>query len=517
MKKLLILIVFSNAFCFVSASPLEVVTEVLDRLYEANGHFVHLKPRITISSDTEKVAAFYPRQNLIIVEEKAYQICQTFGKNALSALAFIIGHELAHTKDRRHDSNYLAFDYAIDGDKQEEYNADVFGLFNAYLADYKSIEILPNLIDKIYEDYNLKGKALKRYPSLEERQHTARTVKKTVKRLIQVYEGANYLASTGKYDLAAVSYEYIANYYQGRELYNNMAVNFALHAINFTDKDVDVMLYPLELDWNSRIKKPKTDRGDKDLTLEERQYRQSYLEKAEKYLEKAKTLDPQYFLSDLNMVCVLSLLGNYQEAIDYYHNNKLKAKAQWSGVSYQTKAALHSALAVAYAKQNTNAGIIEARKIWSELKNNKSPLIVYQANYNLKMLTQEPCDPLKIYNAQAPFDFRKIIDRVQIHRVNSSIMGESNKFLLSKTKGIELIIQKKDHSTVYHYSTPRDNFTLQRVTKSSTQNRVIDNLNRRYRSATVGLSDGYFNVYSDEKGIIFFDEKGRIKEWGKFW
>lgn len=514
MKKLFLffLLLSSNGLLFAAInSPLEISKQVLQKLYQTNGNFIHLKPNIKITSDVEKVAAYYPRQNLIIIEEKAYNICQSFGADAQSALAFIIGHELAHAFEKSHETNYLAFDHAIEGDKKAEYNADIFGLFNAYLANFKSIDILPELIDRIYDEYKLKNKKLTSYPSLEERQYTARTVVEAVNRLIQVYEGANYLAAIGQYDLAAASFEYIASHYQGREVYNNLGVNYALHAINFTDKDVDVFLYPLELDWESRIKKPKTDRGDKDLSPEQMQYRRMFLLKAKKYLEKASLMDPKYFISDLNMVCVLSLLGNYQQAIDYYSLNNLELKAQWSSASSQTKANAKSALAIAYAKQKTQSSLQEARKIWEQLKDNNSPLVTYQAKYNLKMLSQKPCSPLKSYDNPPPINLDTTTDNIRLHHVNYS-----NAFLLNKSKKISLAIQVKQNSIVYHYSTPINKFTLQRITSTSMKNQKINNFDEDKLSLAVPLNKGYFDVYSKEKGIIFFNEKGQILEWAKF-
>jgi len=37
--------------------------------------------------------------------------------------------------------------------------ADIFGVFSAYLSGYKTIKILPDLIQKLYEGYGLTDKA----------------------------------------------------------------------------------------------------------------------------------------------------------------------------------------------------------------------------------------------------------------------------------------------------------------------------------------------------------------------
>ncbi len=77
-------------------SPLQVAQSVLDRLYAANGNYTFKKPKIVLSTENKKVAAFSPWKNTITLDQKMYDICRGFGRDSLAALAYIIGHELVH-------------------------------------------------------------------------------------------------------------------------------------------------------------------------------------------------------------------------------------------------------------------------------------------------------------------------------------------------------------------------------------------------------------------------------------
>lgn len=515
MKKISILSLLLIANWSVLANTAQlanIATQILQKLYYTKGDYSYTLPSIEVSTDTKSVAAYKPFTNKIVIEEKAWAICQTFGENAWSALAFIISHELAHAAEKEHETNYLAYDHVVDGDKKKEYDADVFGLFNAYLANYRSIEILPDLIEKIYIEYSFLEKEFANYPSLEERKDIAITVKNSVAELINIYEGANYLVAYGKYELATASYEYILKSYQGREVYNNLAINAALHAINFTDKDVDVMLYPLELDWNTRLKKNRPPRGYKDLDPMEQQYRQQYLIKAKKYLNNSLQLDNNYYIAHLNMMCVLSLLGQQQEAIDYYYQKQLNDKDKWTNATAISFDATRSALAVAHSKkENSNQSIITARKIWEELKQHPSPTIAYPANYNLKMLSQTKCEPLREFNAQPTIEVEELIDNVRLHRFNPT-----TSITLSKTEKIGLGMQKTAHSVIYKYTTPKASFILQRVVNFPQQGQKLSQLKGEALANVVVLSQGHFEIFKPEKAMLFYDEKGQLKEWAKF-
>ena len=236
---------------------------------------------------------------------------------------------------------------------------------------YKTIKILPALIQKLYTGYGLVDQQLTKYPPLGIRKRTAREVRKKVEELIQIFEVANHLSAIGQYDLAATSYHYISKYYQGPEILNNEGIAYALHAINFGDNNVDQYLYPLELDWSTRLIKPGLLEGDRALSPEDRRYRQKFLIKALDTFKKALLLNPHYFTADLNIICVMTLMGNYQQAIDYYTSNQVKFIA----TNYEQRAKVNMALAIAKAASNDWNLINEAKTTWGQYALSNIPAI----------------------------------------------------------------------------------------------------------------------------------------------
>ncbi|MBK9016294.1 MAG: hypothetical protein IPM82_20715 [Saprospiraceae bacterium] len=169
-------------------------------------------------------------------------------------------------------TSFLAYDRHTDGDIVFEESADVQGVFMAYLAGYRTTQILPELIKCIYQEFDLPAR-LTGYPSLLERQNTVKKVQSMSTELIRVYEAGNYLFSMSKYDLAISCFEHVENWYKGREVYNNLGLGYAYLAMNFTANNADPYLFPLEISWDTRMKKPLAPRGGKDLEPEERRLR----------------------------------------------------------------------------------------------------------------------------------------------------------------------------------------------------------------------------------------------------
>ena len=101
-------------------APPAAVQQLFDQLYAVNGITRIKKPALSMSGENVKVAAYYPSKNAIVLDEKAWQICRSMGRDSLAALAFIFGHELAHAfqteiRDGRVKTNFLAYDKNFSG------------------------------------------------------------------------------------------------------------------------------------------------------------------------------------------------------------------------------------------------------------------------------------------------------------------------------------------------------------------------------------------------------------------
>ena len=323
------LIIFLFFVTIIHANPIEdaevQVKKIVKRLHKTNGNFLlGDAPRIVINKERKYGASYNPKLHRLSIDLELYDVCQTFGDKSMDALAFIIGHEMAHCyMEHPFFSEFNNYDKSNGSKIASEKGADIYGLFNAYLAGYESFQLIPEVINKIYDTYNLKDH-LKGYPSRQERLTTATEVQAQIEELIDIYEAANFLSAIGEYNLAAASYEYILSYYQGREIYNNLGVNYALEAIYYVDMDFHFYLYPLEIDWNSRIKMPKkSPYEDFDMNLDYKYYN---LWKAKTCFERAGKMDPSYITADINIMCVLAFYENYEGVIEYYENMKRSNK-----------------------------------------------------------------------------------------------------------------------------------------------------------------------------------------------
>ena len=73
----------------------EKALRVYERLRAARGDFRYPVPTLYMTQK-EEVAEMNYRENTIYLGEKAFNVCESFGAESESAIAFILGHELTH-------------------------------------------------------------------------------------------------------------------------------------------------------------------------------------------------------------------------------------------------------------------------------------------------------------------------------------------------------------------------------------------------------------------------------------
>jgi len=512
MKYIYIILFF---FCFANLPAKSIedvhaeVTKLVKHLHTVNGNFtLGGAPKVLINEKPGPGASYNPKLHRLSIDLKVYNICQSFGDQATDALAFIIGHEMAHCYMEHHFfSKFNNYHKCNGSELSPEKGADIYGLFNAYVAGYKSFDIVPEVISEIYKGYRLKDN-LKGYPSKQERINIGQEVQTQIQELIAIYESANYLSAIGEYDLAATSYEYILKYYQGREVYNNLGVNYALEAIYFTDKDHDLYLYPLEIDWDTRIKKPKSDRGEGDLTEEEMDYRMAYLTKAKKMFEKAGRMDQSYYTADINIICVLTLMKEYEQAVAYYQQTEKSKKTTMYSVNAVQKESAR--LAMANAKANMPSKKEEADRIFAKLMTSENTQIAYQARYNQRILEEGKCGAPEDISCFEPITVPDYVDNVRTHRYRANT---SSKELSDYYK---ITIDHLDNSTVYQYLKNESVvFTFQKVnTKPSADDDLLDTVEK---GKIINSTDGYFIVCEDNRSVFYMSSKNKLNSWGKYY
>lgn len=307
----------------------KVLKQVYSSLVQSIGNQSQVAPDIALVESERFVASFSPSKNSIKFERKAYEICTSFGKDSLNAMAYILAHELGHFyKDhgwlKEAGSAYASMEFGkqlkksklrLDTLKIYESQADEFAGFYGHVAGYNVLGIAPQVLEKIYKEYDLPNK-LPKYPSLDERIKIAEIAKDIMNELIPLFEFSLESYAIGEYSLAAFGFQEIAKEFPSREMFNNIGVCNATMALSLFDKDSVKLIYPFEIDANSRL----YENNERGLEEEKEELKKELLEKAIYNFKKAVSLDPNYFYAYINLSLCSDLVENTRDA-EYFLGN----------------------------------------------------------------------------------------------------------------------------------------------------------------------------------------------------
>ncbi len=504
-----------------AATPQTVAQAVLDRLYATNGNYTFKKPALVISAENKKVAAYSPWKNTITLDEKAYQICRTFGRDSLSALAYILGHELVHAyqatiEGQRLRTNFLAYHHAYKADIRIEKGADIQGVFNAYLSGYGVLASMPDVIERIYRDYGLIGKTLAGYPSLDERKATCREVLDISQNLLDVFESCNYLLAIGQNGLACSGYEYILQYYQGLEIYNNLGIAYALNAQQFWNPKTDNFIYPLEADWNSKLSRAAAARGQDEMDPTMEPLRQAFLDKALVNFREAARLSPEYLAARINTVCALNMLGRPVEALKYAELNLLKTPGGKKKRAGQEAEMVEIALGITYALQPGGRLKPEALAIFNRLAGSPNVLSALYARQNLQFMQGQP-DTGPSTGIALPAALRQIAGQLQLGRT-----GDLERIPLDASARITFARKRGPESTTIVFSNPQGNlvsllrFHNRHLDGSSILAPADDRLDAGAFRNVVGARDGFYLKSPADQVVLKVNARGQVLEMVKY-
>lgn len=319
------------------------------------------------SSKTQVIAQFVAvnGHQIIYVDEKLYDLCTKFGADSLSALACIIGHELAHyTQNHQYKDGFFAGllpnSFGIPKNMRKsakeqkmklEIEADYYGLLQGYLAGYNTYQLLPKVLQKIYEEYKL-SEHLEGYPTKNERINSAAKTANEIKALVPIFNAAKFLYLSKNYEDAGACFQYISNTFTDRDIANNIGVSALAQAVVMMEKEDVYFAYPCELDASGRLLSSTTrgtlsGEGKKD----KKQQIKDLLKKAEKHLEQVLKLDKSYTSAHINLACKYSLEGNHAFAVGYI--NKLEQiLAENPSIKGGLPANAHLIRGIALAKNN---------------------------------------------------------------------------------------------------------------------------------------------------------------------
>lgn len=342
--------------------------------------------KFVYNTKTPYYNAFYnPQDNTINIGEGVYDVTTEMGKDSLNALASVIGHELAHfykdhgwgwsfglaNKDLEIAKKIYKMDMTEKRRVEMETEADYFGGIFGYLAGYNTLGVNGKFLKVLYKKIGLEEKT-PGYPSLTERLGIARNTQKTLKKLVPVFDAANYLTMIQSYDLASACYDYIGKTFPSREIYNNAGVALALQAVKLFDKQELKYFYPFGLDTNTRLHNLDARAGGET----KKEKRQRLLEEAQEQFKAAIRMDKNYAAGYINLALVNELLGERDLAIGYASKAAKLAKKQGLGL-LEANALIAKGIAKAKegATEEAEAAFTKAQK--------RNPLI---ARINLKAL-----------------------------------------------------------------------------------------------------------------------------------
>ncbi|MDO8365256.1 MAG: tetratricopeptide repeat protein [Saprospiraceae bacterium] len=318
--------------------------KVYERLREARGDFRYPVPDFFMTQQKGQVASIiYGPPIEIFLEEAAYNVCASFGDKADAAMAFLLGHELAHYYEKHGwrsdfgttyshlgiskqlDTLYRELESSTEGKKIHktllrfdtlshqyedvamESQADYLGGFLAYSAGYGLFDDGDELIGRLYDEYGMKPQTAG-YVTRSEREGMSKTASERMKTLVDVFEMANMLTAIGRYDDANLFYRYVLMEYQGREMYNNVGVTYLLFALKEYFKEDELKFrFPIQLDLAMA-----THRGS-----DEAKERNRLLEQAIQHFDAAISLDPNYSPAYLNKACAYALMDDNTRAYFY--------------------------------------------------------------------------------------------------------------------------------------------------------------------------------------------------------
>lgn len=260
----------------------------------------------------------------IAVEERVFDLFSKKSADPEGAMAFILGHELAHYYLRHGWVGDFANSFAslevgkkmlsaANSDEiiRRETEADYFGGFYGYLAGYDTLGAAPQALDLIYTEYGLHD-TVPNYPTRLERKKIAERVAKNLQKMIPVFEGANILLIVGKYHEAARLFDFLGRAFPSREILNNTGVAYAMEAIRHFPDGTVRFAYPFEFDTEPRLF--CSGMKGKGTDLQEAQ-RIRLLHQAADAFGKALQVDRNYVAAKINLAAVNSLLGDNDTAL----------------------------------------------------------------------------------------------------------------------------------------------------------------------------------------------------------
>lgn len=283
-------------------------------------------------------------EKFVAIDEDLVDLMDSLGSERDNALAFLLGHELAHYAAS--ESSGFAADRSTAmlqaicagqkekkqreicitklnqngmADKMErEARADRLGSWYAVEAGYEPFPAAERAIRTIYKQYS-PDSGPSGYPAMEERITIVNQVRDYLADKKPYFDAATLLVTLGRYHEASRLFEFLARDFQSRELLNNAGVANTLAALSIGPRPK--YHYPLELETAYRYP-ARTKEFYENWEIA----RRNLLTKAADQFDWALRIDPEYATAHMNRATVALLLGT-EEELDF-HLRKARSQAK---------------------------------------------------------------------------------------------------------------------------------------------------------------------------------------------
>lgn len=275
---------------------------ILEQLIMARGEPRNDYPAIKVIDRVKNIASYVPSAKVILIESMALEICQSMGSEADDALAFLIGHELTHYFQHHLwareevDISFFATNDQLENWKDLEIEADAYGAFLSYLAGYDYASVAPEIIERLYNSYQIDLLAIDDYANPALRQDVALSVCRQVEDYRLLFETAQVLEHFGVYDWAITLNNYLLKYLDFNEIYSNLAVCELKKAISLIPSNI---VYPLS------VKKSLSLRSTNQFSID------SLLQLGENHLKKVVERNPADYEAFINLAALYLIRGEY--------------------------------------------------------------------------------------------------------------------------------------------------------------------------------------------------------------
>ncbi len=295
------------------------VERVYADLITAIGDGSKIAPPIELSRSESRVAYYSPSKQTIFVEERFLKICTTFGKDSTNALAFILGHELAHFYrnhgwvrangigyvDTELRKNWKEMSKEVDNHAKDEAEADIFSGFYSLVAGYDALPMAASTLKTIYKSYGIND-TVPGYPTLQQRVEISQRAMGKATHLYTLFKIGLYCLATQKYDVAGRVYTHIYNQdYAGAEILNNLAIAEVLHGYEMYGEE-QKFYYPIFISTETKLD-PASRGGEGE----------EHIQKGIGYLKTASEKDPDNASYLINLASAYAMINDFVDA-EYY-------------------------------------------------------------------------------------------------------------------------------------------------------------------------------------------------------